>query len=106
MDEAPADLLAALPGAGVPVAQQWWASLSEADRRRIGGLWDGRHDVCFFAPPADGAGRVGRWEQVPAVRGGHAASSWSGPFLVASKPDAAQNWWVALGGAAGPRVRR
>jgi hypothetical protein len=70
MEELPSDLLAALPEAGVPVAQQWWASLSDADRRRIAGLWDERLEVSFFAPQADAAGCVDAWEQVPPVSGG------------------------------------
>jgi hypothetical protein len=70
MEELPADMLAAIPEAGVPIAQQWWASLPAADRRRIAGVWDERLEVCFFAPQADAAGRVDDWEQVPAVRGG------------------------------------
>lgn len=70
MDDLPADLVTALPEAGVPVARQWWAGLSDDDRRRIAGLWDERLEVCFFAPQADAAGRVDEWEQVPSVRGG------------------------------------
>jgi hypothetical protein len=70
MEELPADLLAALPEAGLPIAQQWWASLAEADRRRIIGLWDERLEVRFFSPQPDEAGCVDEWEQVPTVQGG------------------------------------
>jgi hypothetical protein len=70
MDELPPDLLAALPDGAGPVAEQWWASLSEADRRRVAGLWDERLEVSFFAPQADADGCVDQWEQVPAVAGG------------------------------------
>ena len=70
MEEVPADLLMALPEAGVPVVQQWWLSLTDADRRRIAGLWDERLEICFFAPQADVSGRIDEWEQIPAVRGG------------------------------------
>jgi hypothetical protein len=70
MDELPADLLAALPLGAGPVAQNWWASLTEADRRLVAGLWDERREVKFFTPQPDDAGRVDSWEQVPGVIGG------------------------------------
>jgi hypothetical protein len=70
MEELPADLLAALPEASVEVAQHWWASLPDADRGRIAGLWDDRLEVCFFTPQVDATGRVDEWEQVPPVAGG------------------------------------
>lgn len=70
MDEFPPDLLAILPDGSGPVAAEWWASLSDADRRRVAGLWDERLEVSFFAPQADAAGRVDGWEKVPRVAGG------------------------------------
>lgn len=70
MEPLPLDLLAALPDGAGPVAERWWASLSDADRRRLAGLWDGRLEVCFFSPQENAAGRVDDWEQVPAVSGG------------------------------------
>lgn len=65
----PADLLAAIPAGSEPVARQWWASLSEDDRRQVAGLWDDRREVRFFLPQADDAGRLDAWEQVPRVEG-------------------------------------
>ena len=70
MNDLPPDLLASLPKGSEPVAQQWWASLSEADRSRIAGLWDNRLEVCFFAPQADEVGQIELWDQVPTVCGG------------------------------------
>jgi hypothetical protein len=70
MNELPPDLLAALPEGAGTVAERWWASLSQEDRRRVAGLWDERLEVRFFAPQADAAGCVDGWDQVPAVRGG------------------------------------
>ena len=70
MDNLPPDLLASLPEGASPVAQQWWSSLSEADRTRIAGLWDNRLEVSFFTPQADEAGCIDTWDNVPAVRGG------------------------------------
>lgn len=70
MDELPPDLLAALPAGAGPVAQRWWASLTETDRRRVAGLWDERLEVSFFSPQADADGCVDEWDQVPAVSGG------------------------------------
>lgn len=70
MDELPADLLAAIPPASGGVAQRWWTSLSEADRRQVAGLWDRRREVHFFAPQTDDAGRIDEWDQVPVVEGG------------------------------------
>jgi hypothetical protein len=70
MKQLPHDLMAALPDGAGPVAAQWWASLSAADRERIAGLWDERLEVSFFAPQADETGCVDGWEQVPAVAGG------------------------------------
>jgi len=40
MEPLPNDLLASLPEGAAPAAEQWWASLSEADRERIAGLRD------------------------------------------------------------------
>ena len=59
-----------LPTSARPVAERWWASLSDADRRRVAGLWDERLEVRFFAPQPDPAGRLDAWDGVPAVRGG------------------------------------
>jgi hypothetical protein len=70
MDGLPPDFLAVLPKGTGPVAARWWASLSEADRKRVAGLWDERLEVRFFTPQADAAGEVDEWEEVPAVRGG------------------------------------
>jgi hypothetical protein len=70
VDDLPPDLLSALPEGAGPIAARWWGALSEADRRRIAGLWDERLEVCFFTPQADEAGCVDEWEQVPAVTGG------------------------------------
>lgn len=70
MDQFPPDLLAVLPDGAGPVAGQWWASLSDADRVRVAGLWDERLEVSFFSPQADAAGCVDGWEQVPEVAGG------------------------------------
>jgi hypothetical protein len=70
MDELPPDLLALLPEGGVPIAKEWWSSLSDTDRRRLSGLWDQRLEVCFFAPQIDDAGHIDRWDQVPVVSGG------------------------------------
>ena len=70
MEELPADLMAALPPNAETVAQQWWASLSEADRERVTGLWDERLEVRFFAPQSDELGRIDDWEVVPVVAGG------------------------------------
>jgi hypothetical protein len=70
MNELPPDLLAALPDGAKPVTERWWASLSEADRHRIVGLWDDRLEVRFFEPQADAAGCVDEWDHVPTVRGG------------------------------------
>jgi len=75
MDPLPPDLLALLPEGTAPVAEQWWASLSDTDRQRIAGLWDERLEVRFFEPQADTTGRVDDWEQVPAVQGGRFVSS-------------------------------
>ncbi len=52
------------------MAEKWWSTLSEPDRRRIAGLWDKRLEVCFFSPQADASGVVDDWQQVPSVRGG------------------------------------
>jgi hypothetical protein len=68
--ELPTDLVAAIPRGSEPVARRWWASLSEADRRQLAGLWDARREVHFFSPQADEAGRLDEWEQVPEVEGG------------------------------------
>ena len=70
MDQPPPDLLAVLPEGAEAVASQWWASLSDANRRRVAGLWDERLEVCYFTPQEDAAGCVDEWEQVPAVVGG------------------------------------
>ncbi len=70
MVELPGDLLAAIPPASLDVARRWWATLSEADRLSIAGLWDQRREVHFFAPQPDEAGRLDGWDEVPAVRGG------------------------------------
>jgi hypothetical protein len=70
MLEFPTDLLAAIPPGSEPVAREWWASLSEADRRQVAGLWDARREVRFFWPQPDAAGRLDEWEQVPRVEGG------------------------------------
>jgi hypothetical protein len=70
MAEIPADLLAAIPPTSAFVAQAWWASLCEADRSHVAGLWDERREVHFFTPQADETGRVDDWGQVPAVKGG------------------------------------
>lgn len=83
MDELPAELLAALPTAGVSAANQWWASLSESDRSQVGTLWDTRLEVCFFTPQADDAGCVDPWERVPTVQGGR---------FVPSDDDGRQEW--------------
>ena len=45
MDDLPADLVVNLPEGSEPVARQWWASLSDDERRRIVGLWDERLEV-------------------------------------------------------------
>jgi hypothetical protein len=70
MSDLPADLLAALPPGAVEVARRWWSSLSEADQRRVAGLWDERLEVQFFTPQPDDTGQVDCWEQVPTVVGG------------------------------------
>ena len=70
MNAPPADLLAALPSGAGPVAESWWATLSDADQQRLTGLWDERLEVKFFTPQADDDGCADEWEQVPVVRGG------------------------------------
>lgn len=70
MDQLPHDLSASLPDGAAPVAERWWTALSEADRRRIAGLWDDRLEVCFFEPQANPEGSMDQWEQVPSVKGG------------------------------------
>ena len=70
MDGPPSDLLAVLPEGTASLAERWWATLSEAERRRIAGLWDKRLEACLFSPQADATGCIDGWEQVPAVRGG------------------------------------
>lgn len=70
MNPLPPDLFAALPAGARPVAEGWWASLSDADRGRVAGLWDERLEVQFFTPQADDEGCQDEWHQVPAVRGG------------------------------------
>lgn len=66
----PEDLLASLPKGSETVAQEWWTSLSEENRLRIGQLWDERWEVRFFTPQANEAGCVDDWEHVPEVEGG------------------------------------
>lgn len=70
MVELPTDLMAALPESAAPVVQQWWASLTEANRQQVAGFWDQRLEVVFFAPQLDEAGRLDDWEQIPTVVGG------------------------------------
>ena len=70
MSQLPPDLRASLPEGSVPVAEAWWASLPEADRRRIADLWDERLEVCFFSPQTDAEGCRDEWEEVPVVSGG------------------------------------
>jgi hypothetical protein len=70
MIEFPADLLAAIPPGSVAVAQRWWSTLSDDQRRQVAGLWDERLEVRFFTPQRDEAGRLDDWEDVPVVRGG------------------------------------
>jgi hypothetical protein len=71
----PPDLLTSLPEGSAQVAEQWWASLSDADRQRIAGLWDERLEVRFFVPQADISGHVDEWDQVLSVQGGRFVSS-------------------------------
>lgn len=75
MEQFPADLMAVLPDGAGPVAERWWASLTDADRERVSGLWDERWEVSFFAPQPDASGDSDRWEQVPAVQGGRIVPS-------------------------------
>lgn len=70
MTQIPADLLAALTDGAGPVAEGWWATLSEADQSRLAELWDERLEVKFFTPQQDDEGCVDGWEEVPTVRGG------------------------------------
>jgi hypothetical protein len=70
MLEMPEDLLAAIPTASEPVARDWWAALSDAERGQVAGLWDDRREVHFFSPQADDAECLDAWEQVPEVQGG------------------------------------
>jgi hypothetical protein len=70
MQPIPADLLAVLPEGAGPVADNWWATLSDADQRRLVGLWDERLEVKFFTPQLDDIGHVDDWEQVPKVARG------------------------------------
>ena len=58
MDPLPSELSASLPEGTAPVAAEWWASLSDAERQRIIGLWDERLDVRFFTPQADSDGKI------------------------------------------------
>ena len=81
MDDLPADLVAVLPESGIHLARQWWASLSDADRRKVAGLWDERLEVQFFTPQADESGCTDEWEHVPAVEGGRFAPSDNAPGL-------------------------
>jgi hypothetical protein len=70
MTQLPLDLLAALPDGADPIATQWWATLTEAERQRIADLWDERLEVKFFTPQADDDGCADEWEEVPEVCGG------------------------------------
>ena len=70
MEQFPPDLLAALPKRAGPIVEKWWASLSEADCRRLADLWDERLEVCFFSPKPDANECVDTWEEVPTVAGG------------------------------------
>jgi hypothetical protein len=70
MEPLPPDLVSVLPNGTHLMAEKWWSTLSEPDRRRIAGLWDKRLEVCFFSPQADASGVVDDWQQVPSVRGG------------------------------------
>jgi hypothetical protein len=70
MTEVPADILASVPDDARPAIEQWWSSLAEAERQDTLRLWDKRRERYFFTPQSDGTGRVDKWEQVPAVKGG------------------------------------
>lgn len=70
MDDLPPDLLAALPDGSRAVAERWWATLPETDRRQVAGLWDERLEVRFFSPQADADGCVDEWDGVPDATGG------------------------------------
>ncbi|MFO0952231.1 MAG: hypothetical protein U0835_13990 [Isosphaeraceae bacterium] len=70
MLELPTDLRAAIPEGSVPIAQQWWDSLAETDRRQVVDLWDQRREVHFFSPQADDSGKLDAWDETPAVEGG------------------------------------
>ena len=70
VDELPADLVEAIPPNALGVARDWWASLDDAKRRQVAGLWDERLEVRFFTPQADESGAVDSWDCVPDVTGG------------------------------------
>src|ERR1041384_4647836 len=70
MDKLPANLLSALSPSDRETTENWWATLSDSERREIIGLWDARLETAFFRPQADESGQTDDWEQVPAVRGG------------------------------------
>jgi hypothetical protein len=70
MLELPPDLKEAIPSCSLSVAESWWNSLSDDDRRLVADLWDKRREVHFFAPKADDSGQLDQWKDLPKVRGG------------------------------------
>src|SRR5262249_30280155 len=56
IEQVPDDLLVALPPDAAEVVTRWWASLSDADRSQVAGLWDERLEVRSFAPQPDAGG--------------------------------------------------